>query len=79
MGLMPIKNERFAQGDVYIDYDYEQVMFRYEFSTRKFYRRFYGEKKESEVRFDNGLLNQAICSGVEIDRGRYYSNKPKVR
>lgn len=37
---MSVANERFRQGDVFIDYAFEDVMFRYDASSRRFFRRF---------------------------------------
>lgn len=75
---MGISNERFRQGNVFIDHDFEEVMFRYESSTRRFFRRFYGESKEDEVPHDNRLLNDAIRFGEETDETAYKKGKPKT-
>jgi hypothetical protein len=74
---MPVSNDRFRQGDVFIDYDFEDVMFRYEYTTRRFFRKFYGESVEKEVPFDNRLLNDAILGGTEIDPNVYQEGKPR--
>jgi len=75
---MGVSNERFRRGDVFVDHDFEQVMFRYEFSTRRFFRKFYGESKEDEVPHDNRLLNDAIRSGEETDAQTYQAGKPRT-
>ena len=75
---MGISNERFRQGDVFIDHDFEEVMFRYKFSTRRFFRRFYGESKEGEIPHDNRLLNDAIRFGDETDETSYRKGKAKT-
>ena len=33
---MSVANERFRQGDVFIDYDFEDVLFRYDAGSRRF-------------------------------------------
>jgi hypothetical protein len=68
---VPISSKRFQKGDVFIDYDFESVLFRYEAATKTFFRRFYGEEKESAVPSDNRLLNDAIRMGAETDPVTY--------
>lgn len=68
---MGIENTRFMQSDVYMDYDYESVLFRFEKSSKRFFHKFYGEKVESEVPHDNKLLNDAILFGSEIEATAY--------
>jgi len=72
---MGIPKEQFKDRDVFIDYDYEDVMFRYDYATRSFYRKFYGESEENEVLYDNGLLNDAMIGGEEIDITTYLNGK----
>lgn len=72
---MSVSNARFRQGDVFIDYDFESVMFRYDIATRRFFRKFYGESNEAEVPFDNKLLTDAILSGEETDSNTYKNGK----
>lgn len=73
---MGVALEHFSQGDVYIDYAFEDVMFRYENSTRLFYRKFDGETEEREVPFDNRLLNDAERFGDECDAATYHKGRP---
>jgi hypothetical protein len=68
--------EQFRDRDVYLDYDFEEVMFRFEHITRRFFRKFYGESNEKEVLYDNRLLNDAILGGTEIDAKTYHEGKP---
>jgi hypothetical protein len=79
--MMGIPNEEFRKRDIYIDYDFEEVMFRYEHSTRRFFRKFYGESNddEDEVPYDNRLLTDAILGGDEIDAKTYQEGKPRDR
>jgi hypothetical protein len=74
---MSVSNERFRQGDVFIDDDFEDVMFRYDAPSRRFFRKFYGESQESEVPHDNRLLNDAIRFGMEMDAASYHFGKPR--
>jgi len=62
--------------NVYVDYSFEEVMFRFEHTTRKFFRKFYGEDFEKEVKYDNRLLNDALCFGDETDERTYTTGKP---
>lgn len=75
---MSVSTDRFRQGDVFIDHDFEEVMFRYESTTRRFFRKFYGESREYEVPHDNRLLNDAIRFGDETDITAYEKGKPKT-
>ena len=75
---MGIPKEQFRDRDIFIDYDFEDVMFRYEHSTRRFFRRFYGESNENEVPHDNRLLNDAILGGSEINAKTYQAGKPRT-
>lgn len=71
---MPVGSERFRAGDVYLEYSFEDVRFRYELATRRFFRRFGDEADETEVAFDNRLLNDAIRFGEEIGAQRYWAS-----
>jgi hypothetical protein len=73
---MGISSEHFQHRDVFIDYDFEDVFFRYERETRKFFRKFYGDAEENEVPSDSRLLNDAIRFGDETDEATYASGKP---
>ena len=72
---MGVYNERFRQGDVFIDYDFEEVMFRYDFGTKRFFAKLYGKLQEAEVPHDNRLLNEAIRFGDETDAKTYQTGK----
>jgi hypothetical protein len=76
---MPVsKGELFDKQDVYIDYDFEEVMYRYDLKTRKRYVKFYG-KEESPyvVPHDNRLYNDALLYGEQITKEEYEKGKPK--
>jgi hypothetical protein len=72
-----VANRRFREGDVFIDYDFEEVMFRYDFASERIFRKFYGKPHETEISHDNGLFNDAIRFGDEIDAESYRLGKPR--
>ncbi len=72
---MPIPGQRFQEGDVFIDHEFEGVMFRYNARTQAFFRKFYGEVDETPVPASNRLLADAIRSGEEITRAAYASGR----
>lgn len=66
------KGEKFSQQDIYIDYQYEEVMYRWDHKAEKLYVKFYGENEKSEpVPHDNKLFNDALLSGREITKDAY--------
>ncbi|TDM05468.1 MAG: hypothetical protein C4K60_11865 [Ideonella sp. MAG2] len=65
-----------AGRDVYIDYPYESVMFRWEHLTQRVYKKFYGQVESANpVPHDNRLYNDAILCGDEIDAAAYLQGK----
>jgi hypothetical protein len=70
---MPInKGPRFTTDDVYVNYPFENVMFRWDHRERKIYRKFYGKDEGSEsVPHDNRLYTHALLWGDEISREQY--------
>ena len=75
---MGIPKEKFRDRDIFIDYDFEDVMFRYEPKTRKFFCKFHGKSVEIEVPFDDRLLNDAMRFGDETDKISYTTGKSKT-
>jgi hypothetical protein len=75
---MGVPSDRFEGRDVYIDYDFEDVMFRFEHRSKRFYRRFYGDAHETQVPHASDLLNDAILMGEETDWKTYDAGKPKA-
>ncbi len=70
------KGELFANQDVYIDYPFEDVMYRWDHKAEKVYVKFYGEKEVTDpVPHDNRLFNEAILSGNEITQEEYFAGK----
>lgn len=68
--MLPIE-EAFLMGNVYLDYPFEDVKFRWEKQTQKVYRRFYGEAEE-EISHTSNLYHDAISAGKKITRDEYY-------
>ena len=75
---MGISKGQFRDRDIFIDYDFEDVMFRFEHGTRRFFRKFYGKPEEDEVPHDNRLLNDAMLFGDETDATTYQTGKPRT-
>ena len=72
------KGELFLKSDIYIDYDYEEVMYRWDHKKRKVYVKFYGESEMSEsVSYENRLFNEALRFGERIDKQKYLTGKAK--
>lgn len=76
---MPVeKGDIFAKRDVFVDYPFEEIMYRWDHKTKKTYRKFYGEAEDPDpVPHDNGLYNEALLSGDEIPDVAYRQGKPK--
>lgn len=75
---MGIPNSAFRSGDLYIEYGFESVLFRYEHDTARYFRKFYRESREVEVPHDSELLCDATCSGVLTTAERYHSGDAPV-
>lgn len=60
--------------DLYIDYPFEEVMFRVVKESGAIYRKFYGEEESLEViSHNNKLFNDALLSGDKITQAEYES------
>ena len=71
------KGEAFAQRDIYIDYDYEDVTYRWDHRTSTVYVRFYGEPERAvPVPHDGRLFNEALRFGREVTREEYERGFP---
>lgn len=68
---MSVRHEAFQEGDVYIDYPLEEVMFRFEKETGAVFRKFYGEDTEAQIPHTNKLFADARIYGEETDRDSY--------
>lgn len=70
------KGIRFSLEDVYVDYPFEQVMFRWDHTTSKIYRRLYGQAEFPEsIPHDNRLFNDTLLFGDEISKEEYLQGK----
>ena len=71
--------DTFAARDVYLDYEFEQVMFRWERATNRAYRKFYGKAEDPEpVPGSNWLWCETLLSGDEISPEAYLAGKPRL-
>ena len=75
---MGIPTAAFRSGDFYIEYGFENVLFRYERKTGKFFRKFYEDWLEDEVPHNSELLCEAKCSGILTMAERYSSGGAPV-
>jgi hypothetical protein len=72
------KGEQFKYQDIYVDYDFEEVMFRWDHLEKKIYRKFYGEIEDFDpVPHDNRLFNDALLNGEQIAKEEYIKGKSK--
>ena len=70
------KGELFAQQDVYIDYPFEEVMYRWDHEAKRIYVKFYGKAESSSpISYDNRLFNDALLSGRQVSREIYEAGK----
>lgn len=62
----------------FLDYPFEDVMFRWAHQTHEVYRKFYGEIEESgPVPPDNRLYRDALRFGDEVSAEQYRAGKPR--
>ncbi|MDO6454573.1 hypothetical protein Q8W30_09650 [Neptunomonas phycophila] len=70
------KGKLFTEKDVYIDYSFEEVMYRWDQEAEKIYVKFYGEREKADpIPHDNRLFNDALLSGQEISKEQYIKGK----
>lgn len=76
---MPVgKGPHFAERDIFVDYPFEDVMYRSDHLTQNLYVKFYGDVESPEpVKDDNRLFNDALLYGDEISAEVYFAGKPK--
>ncbi len=63
--------DAYREGDVYLDYPFEDVKCCWEKETKKVFRRFYGQA-EKETRPTSNLYHDALSTGKLITREEYY-------
>lgn len=70
---MPVNKGRdFEVRDVYIDYPFEEVLFRWDHASKKVYACFYGEVEGvAPVSHESRLFNEALLGGFEISKDEY--------
>lgn len=62
--------------DVYMDYPFEEVMFKRMKKDGAIYRKFYGEEESlGQLSHDNRLFNDALLYGEEITKEEYDAGK----
>jgi hypothetical protein len=78
---MPIKTGPYLDTkEVFIDYPYEEVMFRRDHISGLVYRKFYGDSEFSEpIHHSNNLYNESLLYGDEITRELYEAGKPRKK
>lgn len=69
------KGVRFGREDIYVDYPFEEVMFRWDHKDHKIYRKFYDKVESGPVPHDNPLFNESLRFGDEITRDAYLDGK----
>ena len=72
-GGRKVTTEAFGEGDVYIDYPFEDAKFRFEKATNKVYQRWYGGT-EVEIPHSSELFNEGISGGFQITRDEYFQD-----
>ncbi len=70
---MGIPTSAFRAGDLYIEYLFEDVLFRWEKESRRVFCKFYSDTREHERPHDNKLFCDARLSGVLTTAERYFS------
>jgi len=66
--------ELFRLGDVYLDYPYEGMKFRFDKAAGRVFVRYYGQP-EVEIAQSNAHFNEAISAGTVITRDQYLSDE----
>lgn len=62
----------FTVKDVYVDYPFEEVMFRWDHAARRVFIKQYGEDEQNQsVTANDPLFNDALLIGDEITRQDY--------
>lgn len=74
--IMPIeKGIQFKERDVFVNYPFEEVMFRWDHLQQLVFRKFYGKPEDREpVHQENRLFNDALLYGNEMTREQYMNS-----
>jgi hypothetical protein len=70
---MAVPDELFTQGDVYIDYPQEDVMFHFQQGSGKVFRKFYWRPAEDEVPYSSSIFAESMTYGSVVSREDYLS------
>ena len=68
---MAVPLDLFKRGDVFIDFPYEDALFRFDRASGRIFRKFYGEQ-EAEIARDSNLFHDAISAG-EVTTAEHYA------
>lgn len=69
---MGINFDDFVTRDVYIDYDFEEVTYRWDHRAKAVYLKFYGKPEKADpIPQDNRLYVDALRFGREITKEEY--------
>ena len=72
------KGKLFDEGPVFIDYPFEQVMYRWDFNMKKIFVKFYGKEESlQEISHDNRLYNDALRFGNLISFEEYVNGRSR--
>jgi hypothetical protein len=64
--------------DVFVDYELEEVMFRWDAHSGQVFRKFYGADTETLLTdHSNRLFNDVLRFGDEIDAAAYARGRPR--
>lgn len=76
---MPIeKGPHFNTRDIFVDYPFEEVMYRWDHKRKEIFVKFYGaSESEKPVERSNRLFNDALLSGEEITEQQYANGKAR--
>ncbi len=69
----------FESDEAFIDYDFEEVMYRWSKSDKKFYMKFYGERHEQgEANPKGKIFTDALMYGIQISREEYDRGRKSI-
>ena len=68
---MPVPSSAFREGDVYIDYPQEEILFHFVRETGAVFRKFYGDREEAEIPASFELFAEARRIGTQISAEQY--------
>lgn len=66
--------ELFQKGDVFLDYPFEEMKFRFDKASNKVFARYYF-KPEVEIKQSDSHFNEAVASGKVITEAEYFADE----